>query len=1536
MSSPSRFLKKRKNTSVFSWIVLVCLLLMPVTVFSEPYSSPHFLQHMRAAKQGSPESQNRVGTMFFSGHGVGQNKAAAAFWYEQASKQGHAKAQINLGMMYLVGQGVTENPRKADFWFRQAAKQNHAEAQTLLGQMAQYGSYTKKDPVQALQWYTLAAEQGSPLAKQSQKKLIPTLTAEQVTQASILIEEIRSKGWVTEKDTVVLSVDQTNQKRSVSKKTEDFDDEFDDETESSEEDVIQENTTQKSEGPSALEAWQTALSSGMTEKKPETSTSQTKPLKPLLSIPTLPKKATDREIQKAKKEANLGNQFLKKASLEQALKQYQNAHDLNPFNTEYLHNATQLGLQVGDVKTTLELLRQAVQLAVVNNNRSDGINYNKKISELLYTMPNWVEEKLAVLADVPREKIQAIQAWSNLHKKTVALSEKGEINQAILAGQQALDGARKNLGVDHLTSFTSGQLLATLYEQGNYPKKAEALLDTLIPHAESALGQNHPKVAEFRTQLAILYENQAKLDKAFDLYQKNLVHLESGLGVDHPEKLQMDLAVVRTFQNLGHLEEANKRLPTICKQFSDQFGFYHEETANCLQQYALTEKDQGAYPAAHADYKQLTLIQKTYLEKTDPNLLNTQNGLAELAWRQGHYEEAKTLLEEILKLNPTSSEAKTTLARLFSDLGLYLEAEKLAREVLQQQTQTLGADHANTLAIRTDLAGIIGKQGHIREAEKELSQVLEHYKKLFGEAHPTTITVLNNLGQMREGAGLYDDAEPILRRAVALAEKVFGPDHATTLATLNNLALLHESQGNFDKAEPLYQRAIAASSKQLGKRHSDTVALINNLAFLHLLRQDYAKADPLFETISTVWNETLGKEHQRTLKSLNSLARTKHHLGQHDTSEKLFLDVLKRRANVLGQHHKDTLRSMHDLADLYHTMGQHEKAEKLLRETLRLDEKVLGSQHPYTFETLNTLAKVLESSNKIKAALKLRRRGFNRRTKFFNQMLWATGENAREGYIRLYKPELDAYVSLLSKTDPQTSGHRIMEIGLQRKGLLLKIASEIHQIAKFSDDSALNKLTQQLTETRKKLAALTLSGPTEETGDQHLTIIHGLEQKIDELQLLLGQSSQRFRNSITSISMDTLIGQLPEDAVLVNFITYEENEEKKILAATLRKENGQPIFDLVVYPDKTSMEQKVIDFRSIIQDEDAEEDELFEIGQDTYDLVWDPLKASLKNRNKVYLVPDGILNILPFAALISVDQTYLAQSTDLHFLGSSRDLIPSDIPDATGEFLILAGPDYDSEKVVAKEVLQKAERRRSANINQSLRAFSSGMRGLRFDPLPGAEKEGKIIALKADENHKKNKILVKNEAQEGVFHTIQNPPEILHIATHGFFLKPDQTLRRRLLKLQRGADVQLPPPGDNPLLRAGLAFAGINTNAKYLGEIDTNNDGVLTALEVLDLDFTGTRLAVLSACETGLGEIHEGEGVYGLRRSFQEAGVNSVISSLWEVSDAGTQALMASLYQRIGKGLSPHEALRASQLEMIQSKEWSYPYIWSAFMMVGR
>jgi CHAT domain-containing protein len=178
-------------------------------------------------------------------------------------------------------------------------------------------------------------------------------------------------------------------------------------------------------------------------------------------------------------------------------------------------------------------------------------------------------------------------------------------------------------------------------------------------------------------------------------------------------------------------------------------------------------------------------------------------------------------------------------------------------------------------------------------------------------------------------------------------------------------------------------------------------------------------------------------------------------------------------------------------------------------------------------------------------------------------------------------------------------------------------------------------------------------------------------------------------------------------------------------------------------------------------------------------------------------------------------------------------------------------------------------------------------------------------------------------------------PRILHIATHGFFLanveRPDPNSRG--LGVQAFDNPLAPPPGftiENPLLRSGLALAGFNPRRSG-GE-----DGVFTALEASQLNLFGTQLVVLSACDTGLGQVANGEGVYGLRRAFAIAGAESQLLSLWQVDDFGTQSLMARYYENLTAGMGRSEALRQVQLEMIAADDtYSHPYYWAAFILAG-
>jgi len=907
----------------------------------------------------------------------------------------------------------------------------------------------------------------------------------------------------------------------------------------------------------------------------------------------------------------------------------------------------------------------------------------------------------------------------------------------------------------------------------------------------------------------------------------------------------------------------------------------------------------------------------------------------------GRYQEAKDLLSAIIQTALQIGEiegsfvARSYLGRVFDNEGDYDKAQLVTEEVLEygiQAWQDVPLQVYNTLLA---LGGIYQGQGKLSEAEASYEEVMHNVTELLGENHPTALVAANNLGQILEQGGLYDQAEPIIKETLSKMEAAFGEDHPDTMRVRSNLGLIHESQGNFRESEPLYRKSLDMLAAIHGENHTDTIAVKNNLAYLYMLMEEFDQSAQIFQEVQQQWIALFGDDHQNSLKATNNLGRAYHKQGKLTEAEIQITRALELRRSVLGPDHIDSIRSMIDLGGLYIDRDRGEEARQMLTDALKLAEDILGYQHPYTFDALNLLAQAIENANQLQAAVDLRDVGFRRRSEFLDTMLWATGENGREGYVRLHRPEFNRYMILLARLGDEKSAKRMIEASLQRKGLLLKVTSEIQQIATMTTNPKLKGLATEFEETRRELAALTLSGPTAETKGRHTEALYEVEQRVNELQGELGRASIRYRASIAKISSDGLADALPDGAALVDFLVFEDQGQDKLLAAVLSKQGGEVSYELIEYGDRKSVDDVVVEYRTMIQDDLADEDELLEVGMMAYEMVWEPIEEALQGSEYAYLIPDGMLNILPFNALVDQDESYLIQTVDLHILTSGRDLLPNEFRLTEGEYLVLAGPDYDSNEVVSDADMEVAKGRRSSALKLGIRGAGSGLRGLSFAPLPGAEEEGRIIVDQVASSNTVSENFFGASAQEMVLGALEKPPEILHIATHGFFLEADETLRKRILKAQRSAELHVPPPGDNPLLRAGLAFAGINTNAQFLGDIDTTNDGVLTALEVLDLNLSGTKLVVLSACETGLGEIHEGEGVYGLRRSFQEAGVAEVVSSLWEVSDAGTQALMTEFYDKLLSGVPAREALREVQLDLIDSPEWGYPYIWSAFMIVG-
>jgi CHAT domain-containing protein len=392
--------------------------------------------------------------------------------------------------------------------------------------------------------------------------------------------------------------------------------------------------------------------------------------------------------------------------------------------------------------------------------------------------------------------------------------------------------------------------------------------------------------------------------------------------------------------------------------------------------------------------------------------------------------------------------------------------------------------------------------------------------------------------------------------------------------------------------------------------------------------------------------------------------------------------------------------------------------------------------------------------------------------------------------------------------------------------------------------------------------------------------------------------------------------RVPEGAVLLEMLKYRPLDPRVDLAEEKRwgaarygtyviRRSGEPVY--VDLGEAEPIERLVTSFRAALSRQDAASRGL---GRQLDALLMQPVRERLGGATLVLVAPEDLLNLVPFGALVDEQNRYLVERFTFTYLASGRDLLRESAMAPRGPALIIADPAFGSQGTGAPSGAEAGGRSRNFD-------------GLSFERLPGTASEAQALKRILAEAV----VLTGDQATETVAKQSKGP-RILHIATHGFFLEnasedPAQS-GTRSSKLTGGA-----APAENPMLRSGLVFAGVN--ALRSGD----DDGVLTALEASALDLAGTKLVVLSACETGLGQVRNGEGVFGLRRAFTVAGAESLLMSLWQVADEATKDLMIGYYTRLAKGEGRAEALRQTQLAMLKDPKLSHPFFWASFIPSG-
>ena len=909
-------------------------------------------------------------------------------------------------------------------------------------------------------------------------------------------------------------------------------------------------------------------------------------------------------------------------------------------------------------------------------------------------------------------------------------------------------------------------------------------------------------------------------------------------------------------------------------------------------------------------------------------------------YRADKYDEALTLINRALEirvkiLGPEHGEvgaALHSLAILYRVMGEQMKAKQFFERAIAIKEKALGSEHPE-LARSINYLGIVHKEEHdYAEAERLYQRALAILEKALGPEHSDVAMPLNNLALLYSETGESAKAEPLYQRALAIFEKALGPEHPVVALALNNLATVYDERGDYAKAEPLLQRALAIREKVLGPEHHDVGSSLYNLANLNCYKEDYAKAEPLYRRALAIFEKALGPEHPDVAMTINNLAEVSRYRGNYRKAEPLYQRALAISEKALGPEHPIVAVSLNDLANLYWDMGSYAKAERLARRALAIREKVLGPDHPSVADTLGSLAHIYQAKGDLAQAIAFQSRA-NTISEHNLERNLIGSERQKLAYLALFSKETDFTLSLHSQAaphDPQALNLALTTL-LRRKGRVLDAMTDMIAALRRHATPENQILLNQLAAARSQLAAFTLKESVAAKSAAYRRQLKPLEEKVEELEEKLSSRSAEFRAQAQPITIDAVRAALPANSALVEFAVYlprESRAEKSNpphYVAYLLPSQGQPKW--VDLGATMIIDRAVESWRKALSDPNRSD--VKQLARAVESKVMQPVRSLLGETRRVLIAPDGLLNLIPFAALVDEQGQYLIERYSISYLTSGRDLLrlQTSQPNKNAP-LVMANPAFGKAATIARRG-GESSRNSPAGNNEALQV---DLTQVFFQPLPDSEDEAVAIKAVLPEAV----MLLRENATEAALKQAK-APSILHIATHGFFLSDQKAARAEARGAGnrgslRGSDLRLSKWAayiEDPLMRSGLALAGANQGQSG------DDDGVLTALEAAGLDLWGTKLAVLSACNTGVGEVKNGEGVQGVRRALVLAGSESQVITLWPVLGDATKDLMIPYYQALRQGAGRSEGLRQVQLQALRSEHRQHPFYWAAFIQSG-
>jgi CHAT domain-containing protein/tetratricopeptide (TPR) repeat protein len=1024
-------------------------------------------------------------------------------------------------------------------------------------------------------------------------------------------------------------------------------------------------------------------------------------------------------------------------------------------------------------------------------------------------------------------------------------------------------------------NITTTEILDFLYTLTLQQKKytnAEKYLNDIVEIKSNLFGSHAPETQLARIHLANFYVDYTnKITEAAKIYQESFTNsVEKEIGTWHKDHLVILNHLATLYELTDKFKEAEATLDKASDVARSKYDDRDYQYGVELNHIARLQIKLGQYEKAEADVnKSLTILEEFRKEET----------------------------KKVYLIN-----AIETKAVLLGIKGLFDEAEDAldrATRMIKKSDNLVGIDELSTAK---ELSSLFIQLGRYSETERILDELIEEYEKLYGNNSLRLIEPLVNKGRLILAKGDYTEAEKIARRALQIATQVYTDQSTKAAPAQKLLGSIYYTIGDYDKAQDNVSKALQSQRREFGPEHIEVAKSLSQLALIKFYKGDnHKEVEPLLIEARDIIGKRVGKDNPQYAEVLKDVAVLYIHDKRYDVAFNSLTQAEAIWRAKTGSKRNINAAGIYTLTgDVYYQLKNYNKAEDFYNKGKDIYESNFSRNHPEYVKVLSKLSKVYFMKKEFKAAKRNIEEALSNYENFIKQFFPALSEREKAKYWNTIKGDFEFYNTLAfgNLDDFRDLTGKVYNYQLLTKALLLSSSIKIRQRILNSQDENL-KTSYNLWVQKKEMLTNALSMSTQQLTENEINTtalsneVEALEKQLSLQSELFGQSFENKRITYENVQKSIGKNDVAVEMVRYRYFNHSFTDSIVYVALYVKNDNARP--KAIPLGDGNKMETRYFRYyRNCITSKITD--------NYSYKVFWEPIQKEIGQYATIYISPDGVYNQLNLEAIPTPDGKYIIDNSNIVIISNTKDLY-----------------------------LQKLKSKQTAPANNATvfgnpTFYLTASADNNIPSLPGTEKEvAELQDLLKQKGWKTNEYTATSATEERIKEL--DSPKIFHIATHGFYTP---TADNKEISELAENEAEL---GDNPLLKTGLLLKGagdVLAKTKYNYNIE---NGILTAYEAMNLNLDKTDLVVLSACETGLGEISNGEGVYGLQRAFLVAGAKTLIMSMFKVDDEATQKLILNFYR---KWLATNN-LRQSFVDAKKElrNEYPEPIYWGAFMMIG-